>query len=166
MRIKLDQKQNEIYLTGYEGADLIDIRYSGTFIGDLIPKGFVAMNDKRIIIYNAEKESTNDLFMRYEGNLQIRDIFVYTKENSYAGVVQIDSDDFNNITGEWEDSDSKWEKLGYSNKYEKDLGSMLAYIKGKKRYYLSRGNRTNTIPSKIKTNEKNIVHNLIAKRGK
>ena len=165
MRIKIEQKENEIYLTGYEDADLIDIRYNGTFVGDLIPRGYVSMNDKRIIAHNITKESTNDLFMRYVGNVQITEVFVYTKDNVYGGVVKIDSDEFNNVAGEWKGSDSKWEKLGYNNNHEKDLGTMLAYIKDNKRYYLHRGKRTKTIPKKIKTNEKNILNNLIAKRS-
>jgi len=165
MRIRVDQYKNDVYIKDYRGAILIDIRYSGTFIGDMIPTGFVAMNSSRIIIYNIQQDLPHDLFMNYEGNLRIRSIFAYTKDKTYSGVINIESDEWDRISGKWDEIELTWEDYDHSQKYIKDVNTMLSYIKQDDRYYLRGGKRQKTIPAKAKRNEKNILSNLIAKRS-
>ena len=165
MRINVEQYKNDVYIKGYQGAFLIDSKYSGTFIGDLIPTGFVAMNSNRILIYNIQQDLPKDLFMNYEGNFRINSFTAYTKDNIYNGVINIHSDEWGRIFGKWDKIGLKYENYDNDNKYYKDVETMLSYIKNDERYYLRDKRRNRFIPATAKRNEKNILNNLIAKRS-
>ena len=73
MDYKIHHRQDEIYLTNYHGSRLIDIRYTGTFVGNLINEAYVAMNNNRIFILNMENGLQDDLLMDFP-NLAFIDI--------------------------------------------------------------------------------------------
>ena len=63
MKVRIDQYYNEIFMSGCDGASLIDIRFDGVFIGDILPQCHVSMGKNRILIDpNGEKLQGYEMF--------------------------------------------------------------------------------------------------------
>ena len=163
MRSRVDQYQNEIFMSGCDGASLIDIRFNGAFIGDLFPEGHVSMGRNRILISNVKGYVPSDLFMNYQGSFNIRRIYAYFNGKSVPVPVRRHSDEIERIFGKWDKSEVKYEDYNKSFQYFSGGESLLSYVKKGKRYYLTGKSRVNFLPT-FKESSK-ILSNLIAKRS-
>ena len=161
MKARIDQYYNEIFMSGYAGARLIDIRFNGAFTGDLIPEGHVSMGKNRILISNIKENVASNLLIRYEGNLNITRVYMRFKDSSIAVPVIKHSDEVNRIFGKWSEGETKDEDYNKSFKYFIEGDSLLSYVNKDKRFYLNRKKRAgNTSLPNSK-----ILENLIAKRS-
>ncbi len=161
MKVRIDQYYNEIFMSGYAGARLIDIRFNGAFTGDLIPEGHVSMGKNRILISNIKENVASNLLIRYEGNLNITRVYMRFKDSSIAVPVIKHSDEVNRIFGKWSEAETKYEDYNKSFKYFIEGDSLLSYVNKDKRFYLNRKKRAgNTSLPNSK-----ILENLIAKRS-
>ncbi len=163
MKVRIDQYYNEIFMSGYAGARLIDIRFNGAFTGDLIPEGHVSMNRNRILISNIKEHTPSDIFMRYAGSLDITKVYVRFKDSSVAVPVIKHSDEVNRIFGKWSEAETKYEDYNKSFKYLIGGSSLLSYVNKDERFYIKGKNRNNFISSLSEDGK--ILNNLIAKRS-
>ena len=104
--------------------------------------------------------------MKYYGNFKIIGIYEFiVTENPLMGR-EIEkspgihksymSDEVNKIKFKYEKNYSTYEDFNKTNKYRKDVTSLLSYKKNDMQYYLSKNGRTNKFPSK----EKKILKSL------
>ena len=164
MKVRIDQYYNEIFMSGYAGARLIDIRFNGAFTGDLIPEGHVSMGKNRILISNVKEYKPSDLFMSYEGSFNIKKIYAYFDGECYPAQIIRHSDEINRIFGQWDKAETKYENYNKTLEYLFGGESLLSYIKKNKRYYLSKKRRSNFLKAHSQEDGK-ILNNLIAKRS-
>ena len=163
MKARIDQNYNEIFMSGYAGARLIDIRFNGAFTGDLIPKGHVSMGKNRILISKAKEYGQGDLFLRYKGSLNITSVHLYFNDSAISVPIIKHSDEINRIFGKWDEAETKYEDYNKSFKYLIGGSSLLSYVKKDKRFYLEEKRRVESITSL--TGDGKILENLIAKRS-
>ncbi len=165
MNLKINQYYNEIYLKNLYESNVLEIIYYGTFVGNFLVDANVFMNSNKIIIFGMESPVDNKLLMNYEGNFLIKRVYTYENGKQKAGGVKHYFDEIENIYSRLDTSDSKWEELDKTNRYYKNVSSLLSYKKNNRRYYLTKRNGYAQTSQKLNQSSKKILNKLIAKRG-
>ena len=138
MIVKLIQRANEINLENADTIKSFEIRYSGSFVGEVIGNAKVRLTRNKIFIDYIE--SPNDMFMIYEGNLRILQITAYDNNNNKINITRsLKSDEWQRVKDKY-DSTSKWTDYNETIKYPKSVKTMVAYtINGSRRAINSKG---------------------------
>ena len=138
MIVKLIQRVNEINLENANTVKSFEIRYSGSFVGEVLGNAEVKLTRNKIFIDYIE--SPGDMFMIYEGHLSIRQIVAHDNEGEKVDVQKsIKSDEWQRVKAKY-DSTSKWTDYNETIKYPRSVKTMVAYtINGSKRAINSKG---------------------------
>ena len=139
MIVKLIQRVNEINLENSDTIKSFEIRYSGSFVGDVMGNTKVKLTRNKIFIEYIE--TPGDMLMIYEGNLSMRQITAYNIEGAKVDVRKsIKSDEWKKVSAEYDTSTSKWTDYNETIKYPKSVKTMVAYtLNGSKRVINSKG---------------------------
>tara|TARA_R100001594_G_scaffold14406_2_gene30639 strand:- start:2147 stop:2656 length:510 start_codon:yes stop_codon:yes gene_type:complete len=166
MRVIIDQYSNEILMTGKTPVFAMDIRYSGTFVGELnIPAQVVSMNNNRILLSRIDGLEFEGLILTYEGKLSIKGIHIYTgRFNKVPCKIIKHSDDFNKTAETWNTLGDKYEDLDKTNKNESYRKTLLSYKKGEKDVYLHKGLRHKNV-GKLPQRELKILQTIKEKNN-
>ena len=138
MIVKLIQRVNEINLENANTVKSFEIRYSGSFVGEVLGNAEVKLTRNKIFIDYIE--SPGDMFMIYEGHLSIRQIVAHDNEGEKVDVQKsIKSDEWQRVKAKY-DSTSKWTDYNETIKYPRSVKTMVAYtINGSRRAINSKG---------------------------
>ena len=161
MSIKISQYPDKIYLDNCSGQRLIHIEYSGTFVADVLPNEVTIMMDKnKIFIMDIGDGFDNQVFMNYYGNFYIKSIFYYEDGYRIPGVITRYSDEVDKINSRFDESTSKYEDFNKTNKYIKNIKSLLSYKKGGRVVNITEKKKYNSSSKDIKSKELKILKNL------
>tara|TARA_R110002074_G_scaffold8763_3_gene35584 strand:+ start:2072 stop:2572 length:501 start_codon:yes stop_codon:yes gene_type:complete len=161
MSVKISQYTDKIYLENCSGYKLIEIKYSGTFIADVVPEDVtIIMNKNTICIMDIGNGFDNQVFMNYYGNLNIDSIFYYEDGYKIPGGIIKYSDEVNKIKSKFDESTSKYEDFNKTNKYIKNVNSILSYKKAGRTIHLTHNKKYNSMSKGIRKKELQILKNL------
>ena len=138
MVVKFIQRANEINLKNADTVKSFEIRYSGSFVGEVIGNAKVRLTRNKIFIDYIEPPE--DMFMIYEGNLRMLQITAYDNNNNKINITRsLKSDEWQRVKAKY-DSTSKWTDYNETIKYPRSVKTMVAYtINGSKRAINSKG---------------------------
>ena len=136
--IRLIQRANQINLENADAVKSFEIKYSGSFVGEVIGNAKVRLTRNKIFIDYIEPPG--DMFMVYEGNFSIRQIIAHDNEGEKVNVLKsIKSDEWKRVKAKY-DSTSKWTDYNETISYPSSVKTMVAYkINGSKRAINSKG---------------------------
>ena len=161
MIVKISQYADKIYLDNCSGKKLIEINYSGSFVGDVIPEGVtIMMNKNKICIMDIGKGFDKKVFMNYYGNLVIKNAFYYEDGVKVPISISRYSDEVNKIYSKWDVSTTKYEKYDKTNKYVKNMKTLLSYKNGGRVVHITDKKTYNSVTRDIKNKELGILRNL------
>jgi hypothetical protein len=164
MSVEISQYTDRIYLDNCSGHRLIEIKYYGTFIADVVPEDVtIIMNKNTICIMDIGNGFDNQVFMNYYGNLSINGVFYYENNYKIPGGVTRYSDEVNRIKSKFDESTSKYEDFNKTNKYIKNVNSLLSYKKFGRTIYLKNNKKYNSTNKSIKKKELNILNRIRSK---
>ncbi len=127
MSITLTQRVNEINIDYVEQPKFLTIRYSGSFIGQILGNTKSNITSQEIDIEFLD--DIPEVFMIYKGNVQIIKILAKNgdlepiKDTSFVMV----NDEVQMINAQWDSSTQKWEDYYQSNKYHRPIKTMIEY---------------------------------------
>jgi len=156
-----------IYLEDCEQFELIEIKYSGTFVGHIaIDNLMVNMGSSSIVILDINRNFDDEIFMRYYGNFKIKGLYGYKKENDFGDIIKQPgacytyTDEINKIHKTFSKTNLKYSDLNKTNKYIKNVESLLSYNRRDKTTLLCKNGRKGTALKKSQSRENNILKNL------
>ena len=138
MVVEFIQRANEINLENADTVKSFEIRYSGSFVGEVIGNAKVRLTRNKIFIDYIEPPE--DMFMIYEGNLRMLQITAYDNNNNKINITRsLKSDEWQRVKAKY-DSTSKWTDYNETIKYPRSVKTMVAYtINGSRRAINSKG---------------------------
>ena len=81
MLVTIDQYSEEVFISGNPPIFAMDIRYSGTFVGQLhIPAQVVSISKNRILLSRVDGLNFEGLLLSYKGNLSLNK-YIFTLED-------------------------------------------------------------------------------------
>ena len=139
--VKLIQRANEINLENADTLKSFEIRYSGSFVGEVLGNAKVKLTRNKIFIEYIEPPV--DMFMIYEGNISMRQITAYNIEGENVDVRKsIKSDEWKKVSAKYDTSTSKWTDYNETIKYPRSVKTMVAYTdNGVRKFINSKGSR-------------------------
>ena len=137
--VKLIQRANEINLENADTVKSFEIKYSGSFVGEVLGNAEVKLTRNKIFIEYIEPPS--EMLMIYMGNLRIMQIMAHNNEGEKVDVWKsIKSDEWKKVKARLDTSTSKWTDYNETIKYPKSVKTMVAYtLNGSKRAKNSKG---------------------------
>jgi hypothetical protein len=161
MNVKITQYTDRIYLDNCSGQKLIEINYSGSFVGDVIPEGVtVMMNKNKICIMDIGDGFDNQVFMYYYGKLSIKSAFYYENDIKTPIGITRNSDEVNRISSKLSESTTKYEDFDKTNKYIKNVKTLLSYRKAGRVINVTNRKTYNSPSKDIKNREMKILKKL------
>jgi hypothetical protein len=162
MSITLTQRVNEINIENAEDMVAIEIKYSGSFVGEVLGNTITGMNNNKIIIGFLSPPS--ETLMTYYGNFKIISIKAFDKTKTRVGINKIIiTDELGNISSKWSESTTTYENYNQTNKYIPKTKSLIAStLNNEKRYADING----SIPeNKLKLNDKKMINRIRSNYG-
>lgn len=165
--IKIRQYNDKITIDGSTKNAFIEIRYSGSFVGEVaISSVHVAMNKNTIYLTDIKDDLSDEVFMRYYGNLKITSVYSHQKWEDTKIIAKIPedfsrySDKINRMATKFDSSDIVYDKFGEPDRYKGNVKSLLSYRNNDKQYYLSKNKRSGFLPKSYMVKEKKILKTL------
>ena len=91
--IKIRQYNDKITIDGSTKNAFIEIRYSGSFVGEVaISSVHVAMNKNTIYLTDIKDDLSDEVFMRYYGNLKITSVYSHQNWEDTKFIAKIPED--------------------------------------------------------------------------
>ena len=163
--LSLKKYYDKIYIEDANIYDLIEIQFTGTFIGNVLVNDLTVFMGKNVIyITDIDYDFRDDIFMRYYGNFKIKKMYGYRKEGDDAikefGATREYSDEFKKFSSKYSEINATWNSLNETNKYKKDIESLLSYEKNGKVNYLCKTGKRGAVIKNIHGREMKILKKM------
>ena len=115
---------------------------------------------------NIADDLSDEVFMRYYGNLKITSVYSHQKWEDTKIIAKIPedfsrySDKINRMATKFDSSDIVYDKFGEPDRYKGNVKSLLSYRNNDKQYYLSKNKRSGFLPKSYMVKEKKILKTL------
>ena len=166
MLATIDQYSEEVFISGNPPIFVMDIRYSGTFVGQLhIPAQVVSISKNRMLLSRVDGLNFEGLLLSYKGDLSLRGIRIYTgRFDKLPTKIIKHSDHFNKKRESYLTLQDKYEDLGDTNKDYYHRKTLLSYRKGNREVYLCNGMRHTNV-AKLPSKELKILKTIKEKNN-